>query len=97
MGKNSKHTQGAAKIFFNPYAMVGVQNYQIADCFSNLLNEETITANAERIVTAWNNWDMATDLLSEFVKMQNDPGYGDLVWRLAIKEKAEALLNSTKP
>lgn len=35
------------------------------------------------------------DLLNEFVKMINDPTYGDQVWRLAVKEKAEKwLINS---
>lgn len=49
-------------------------------------------ANAERIIKAWNSHDMAKDLLSDLVKMVNDVTYGDLVWRLAVREKAEAWL-----
>lgn len=58
-------------------------------------NERQTKANAARIVTCWNEFEMAQDLLSDFVKQQNDPTYGDLVWRLAVKEKAEALLRRT--
>lgn len=55
---------------------------------------ERATANAERIVDSWNSYDSAKDLLSEFVKMANDHTYGDLVWRLALKEKAQAWLRN---
>ncbi len=49
-------------------------------------------ANASYIVKAVNNFNAMKDLLSEYVKMQNDSTYGDVVWRLAVTEKATKLL-----
>lgn len=58
-------------------------------------DNKTNKANAEKIVHSVNNFEHAIDLLTEFVQMQNDPGYGDLVWRLMIKEKSEKLISQS--
>jgi len=95
---NNKHTEG--KIEISPFkaGLIGIdfsdplKTYSICQVFGG---DATATANAERIVMCWNEFDNATDLLGEFVRMANDPDRGDLVWRLAIKEKAEALLRRT--
>jgi hypothetical protein len=100
MGTNSKHTEGKlraerSKVLRNYDIFLKDENDDsVCRVYLEMATDVQGKANAARIVKIWNNWDEATELLKEFVKMQNDPTYGDVVWRLAVKEKAEKLLNS---
>lgn len=105
MGTNSKHTEGKIEIHPTPYKTefsIKTTEGKYIGLFSAAVARPALMkdailegeANAKRIVQMWNNWDDLCDLLREYIKMYDDLTYGDVVWRLAVKEKAEKIINS---
>lgn len=74
----------------------GIKNIRTFDAILKYGEEEEMKANAAFICKAVNAHDELVAILTEMVKFQNNETHGDLVWRLAVKEKANQLLESLK-